>query len=148
MRRNIPPRQRAALSRALFSRRGFIPERLPRSTKPDLPIPTLTEREEHALRLRRIGVLTIEQEQRDYPGLHAKLILIHSLNGSRGKNAARRYEIFDQLPRGLRDMLNEDRDLLHHFNLLIAKARDIKYIVSQLRDLNRRARSNTSLADL
>lgn len=148
MRRNIPPRQRAALSRALFSRKGFIPERLPRSTKPDLPIPTLTEREQYALRLRCRGKLTVEQEQREYPGLHAKLILMYALNGSRGRNAKCRYEIFDQLPRGLRDMLNEDGDLLQYFNLLIAKSRDIKYIVSQLRDLNRRARSNTSLADL
>lgn len=148
MRRNILPRQRAALSRKLFSRRGFIPERLPRSTKPDLPIPTLTEHEEQVLRLRRAGKLHAGEEQRLAPALHAKLILIQSLNGSRGKYSARRYEIFDQLPRGLRDMLNEDRDLGRLFKRLISKSRDIKYIVSQLRDFNRRERSNTTLADL
>lgn len=137
MRRNIPPRQRAALSRALFSRKGFIPERLPRSTKPDLPIPTLTKREQYALRLRCMGKLTVEQEQREYPGLHAKLILIHALNGSRGKGAARIYEIFDQLPRTLRNMLNEDMLLLQYFHQLTDKSQDIEYIVSQLRDLNR-----------
>lgn len=142
---SLTPQQRAARNYRRWNRRGFIPLQPPVRAKPDLPIPTLTAHEQHINKLFCAGLITVDECQQRAPGLHAKLIIIGVLTGARGRYSRQQYETFDRLPRGLRDVINEGGEVLKAFKKIYHHP-DLKYIISQLRSVNRR--SQFTLNDL
>lgn len=144
----LTPQQRAARNYRRWSRRGFIPIQPPVRDLPDLPLPERTPTEQKVQDLFTAGIITRKERDRRCPGLKAKNILIDTLTGKRSQHSRYRYTLFDQLPRGLRDEINQDSVLDSAFDTLTRKSSNIPYIISQLRDLNRRTRRTVTLADL
>lgn len=144
----MTPQQRAAHNYRRWSRRGFIPIQPPVRDLPNLPLPERTPAEQVAQDLFASGRITRAERDRRCPGLKAKNILIGTLSGRHGELARFEFAMFDKLPRGLRDEINQDDMLEQNFGLLIKRSTSIPYIISQLRDLNRRTRKTVQLADL
>jgi hypothetical protein len=81
------------------------------------------------------------------PGARATRILWYCLTGQRSQWAQRSYAVFDQLPRAIRNLINDSEDIYCRFKYHVEKGSSIQIITSDLKRLNRTTQT-VHLADL
>ena len=136
------------MRRRLRKTRAILPLQPPVRERPDLPVPTLSPEEQRWLPVYRAGLLSRAEYNQLCPGVIAKLILISALTERRRALGEHDYAIFDQLPRGIRDIINMSDAAEVHFTSCIRKRVSVETIKREMRQFIKTRKTIPNLADL